>query len=146
MGLSKRTSENPKNIPLRKMTKGVETSSISTELTEKKPMAAAAVLATITTAISSVSNIWSSRNNLKAKQAEADNIAKQIDLEEAKGRSQALVEALEVKKEEINRLEAQDKANANLRAVIYVGAFAVISFVAYLFLGKKQQPKLNSQP
>ncbi len=158
MGLFQSKNASTKKIPTRKITSGLnvqnEESGLNSQNEEtglnsqneesnktKDPMAAAAILGVISGAISGVSSIWSSSNNLKSKRSEADLLAKEIDLESEKGKSATLLAALEVKKEEVQRLEAQEKANANIRGIIYAGAFLLVGFVAYLMFGPKKQQK-----
>jgi hypothetical protein len=149
MGLFQSKNASTKKIPTRKITSGLNSQNEESGLNSKNkesnktkdPMAAAAILGVISGAISGVTSIWSTSNNLKSKRAEADLLAKEIDLESEKGKSATLLAALEVKKEEVQRLEAQEKANANIRGIIYAGAFLLVGFVAYLMFGPKKQQK-----
>lgn len=135
MGFQKDAST--KKIPTRKITSGLDLKTeVSTPKDEK--MAAGAILGIISGVVSSVSSIWTSSTQLKTKKAEADLIVKEIDLESEKGKSAALVAALEVRKTELARLEAQDKANANIRGLIYTGIFATVGFIAYLMFAPKK--------
>lgn len=139
-------SENTRsNIPPRKIMKDVDVSTPKTESTTNKTPTnmLEAILAALGPVVSGVTGVFTSKNNLKAKQAEADKIVKEIDLETAKGKTEALKAALEVKKEEIARLETQDKANANIRAVLYVGGFALLGFFGWLLFGRT--PKTTIQ-
>lgn len=137
MGLFSKNDATTKKIPTRKIISGVENNS-NQESKPQSDMAAGAVLGVVSGLVSGVSSIWTSSNELKSKKAEAELLVKQIDLETAKGKNEVLVAALAVKKEEVARLEAQDKANANVRAIIYVGIFGVISFFAYLMFSPKK--------
>ena len=136
MGFQKDAST--KKIPTRKITSGLDLKTEDSTQKTKEPMAAGAIIGIISGVVSSVSSIWTSSTQLKTKKAEADLIVKEIDLESEKGKSAALVAALEVRKAELARLEAQDKANANIRGLIYAGIFATVGFIAYLMFAPKK--------
>ncbi len=92
----------------------------------------------------SVSSVWTSNNELRIKKQELLTLEKEIDLESEKGKSAALVAALEVKKAEVLRLEAKDKANANVKGLVFGGIFLLVGFVSYLFFMSKRQEKTKA--
>ncbi len=115
-----------------------------TETPEGKKQSGGEIAGVIISAISgisqSVSSVWTSSNQLKAKKQEIFTLEKEIELEDERGKNSALVAALEVKKAEVRRIESKEKANANVRAFIYGGFFLLFGFIFYIiFMQGKQE-------